>query len=60
MTMDVAAGVVYGAALLGISLLSEGILNLCVAVSTVKIVKHQYPDVIDADSIPIDREDSNE
>lgn len=35
--------------LLGISLLSEGILNLCVAVSTVKIVKHQYPDVIDAD-----------
>ena len=46
--------------LLGISLLSEGILNLCVAVSTVKIVKHQYPDVIDADFIPIDREDSNE
>ena len=46
--------------LLGISLLSEGILNLCVAVSTVKIVKHQYPDVIDADCIPIDREDSNE
>ena len=35
--------------LLGISLLSEGILNLCVAVSTVKIVKYQYPDVIDAD-----------
>ena len=46
--------------LLGISLLSEGILNLCVAVSTVKIVKHQYPDVIDADFIPIDKEDSNE
>ena len=46
--------------LLGISLISEGILNLCVAVSTVKIVKHQYPDVIDADFIPIDREDSNE
>ena len=46
--------------LLGISLLSEAILNLCVAVSTVKIVKHQYPDVIDADFIPIDREDSNE
>lgn len=33
--------------LLGLSLLSEGILNLCVAVSTVKIVKNQYPDVID-------------
>ena len=46
--------------LLGISLLSEGILNLCVAVSTVKIVKHQYPDVIDADFIPVDMEDSNE
>ena len=39
--------------LLGISLLTEGILNLCVAVSTVKIVKHQYPDVIDADYIDI-------
>ncbi len=35
--------------LLGISLLSEGILNLCVAVSTVKIVKYQYPDVIEAE-----------
>ena len=46
--------------LLGISLLSEAILNLCVAVSTVKIVKHQYPDVIDADFIPVDMEDSNE
>ena len=36
-------------ALLGISLLSEGILNLCVALSTVKIVKNQYPDVIEAE-----------
>jgi uncharacterized membrane protein HdeD (DUF308 family) len=36
-------------ALLGISLLSEGILNLCVAISTVKIVKNQYPDVIEAE-----------
>ncbi len=33
--------------LLGVSLLAEGILNLCVAVSTVKIVKHQRPDVIE-------------
>lgn len=36
-------------ALLGISLLSEGILNLCVAISTVKIVKNQYPDIIEAE-----------
>ena len=35
--------------LLGISLLCEGILNLSVAVSLVKIVKHQKPDVIDAE-----------
>lgn len=33
--------------LLGLALLSEGILNLCVAISTVKIVKNQYPDTID-------------
>ena len=35
--------------LLGISLLCEGVLNLCVAVSTVKIVPHQYPDVIEVE-----------
>lgn len=35
--------------LLGISLLSEGILNLSVAMSLVKIVNHQKPDVIDAE-----------
>ncbi len=35
--------------LLGISVLSEGILNLCVAISTVKIVKNQHPDVIEMD-----------
>jgi len=35
--------------LLGISLLSDGVLNLCVAISTVKIIKNQYPDVIEAD-----------
>ncbi|MCR5324888.1 MAG: DUF308 domain-containing protein [Lachnospiraceae bacterium] len=33
--------------LLGVSLLAEGILNLYVAVSMVKIVKHQYPDIVD-------------
>lgn len=35
--------------LLGLSLLTEGILNLCVAISTVKIIRHQQPDVIDAE-----------
>lgn len=35
--------------LLGVSLLAEGILNLCVVVSTVKIVKHQCPDVIESE-----------
>lgn len=36
--------------LLGVSLLAEGILNLCVALSTVKIIKNQIPDVIDENS----------
>jgi len=36
-------------ALLGISLLAEGILNFCVAVVTVKIIRHQQPDVIETD-----------
>ena len=35
--------------LLGISFLAEGVLNLCVAVSTVKIINNQYPDVIEAE-----------
>ena len=33
--------------LLGISLLAEGALNLCVAVCAIKIVAHQRPDVIE-------------
>lgn len=33
---------------LGISLLVEGILNLWVALATVKIIRHQRPDVIEA------------
>ena len=37
------------ARLLGASLLCEGVLNLCVAVSTVKIIDHQHPDVIEAE-----------
>ena len=35
--------------LLGIALIAEGILNLSVAICTVKIVKYQYPDFIDPD-----------
>ena len=35
--------------LLGLSLLAEGGLNLAVALSTVKIVKNQYPDVIEGE-----------
>lgn len=34
--------------LLGFSLLTEGILNLCVAVSTVKIIGHQKPDTLES------------
>ena len=41
-------------ALLGASLLAEGILNLCVAVSTVKIVAHQRPDVIEVTSFEVE------
>lgn len=35
--------------LLGAALLSEGIMNLCVTLSTVKIVKNQYPDIVEDD-----------
>lgn len=34
--------------LLGLSLLLDGALNLCVAICTVKIVPHQKPDTTDA------------
>ena len=34
---------------LGISLLCQGILNLITAILTVKIIKNQYPDIIEAD-----------
>ena len=37
------------ARLLGAALLCEGGLNLCVAVSTVKIIDHQHPDVIEVE-----------
>lgn len=35
--------------LAGTGLLVEGLLNICVSLCTVKIVKHQYPDVIEGD-----------
>lgn len=41
-------------ALLGAALLAEGILNLCVAISTVKIVNHQQPDTIEVTSFVVD------
>jgi len=40
--------------LLGAALLAEGVLNLCVAVSTVKIVRNQRPDVIEVSSFETD------
>lgn len=40
--------------LLGAALLAEGILNLCVAVSTVKIVDHQRPDIIEVTSFDVE------
>lgn len=41
--------------LLGLSMVAEGILNLCTVVSTVKIVRHQRPDVVEIeyDEIPL-------
>lgn len=42
--------------LLGAALLAEGILNFCVAVSTVKIVNHQRPDVIEVTSYEVEDE----
>ena len=41
-------------ALLGAALLAEGVLNLCVALSTVKIVSHQRPDVIEVTSFVVE------
>lgn len=40
--------------LLGAALLAEGILNLCVAISTVKIVSHQQPDIIEFTSCEVE------
>ncbi|MGI6264994.1 MAG: DUF308 domain-containing protein [Acutalibacteraceae bacterium] len=45
------------AVLLGISLLAEGILNFCVAISAVKIVHNQIPDQIEGESFEAEEED---
>ena len=45
----VTGGVGLLTVLLGAALLAEGVLNLCVALSTVKIVKNQRPDVIETE-----------
>lgn len=42
--------------LLGVALLAEGVLNLCVAVSAVKIIRNQQPDVIDVTSFAVQDE----
>ena len=42
--------------LLGAARVAEGILNLCVAISTVKIVNHQRPDVIEVTSYEVEDE----
>ena len=39
---------------LGISLIADGILNFVTMLLTVKIIKNQYPDVIEADYEEID------
>lgn len=43
--------------LLGISLLSEGILNVSTVLTAVKIIRHQMPDIIEADYDEVRKED---
>ncbi len=56
---DSATGSRIMSVLLGLTLLSEGILNLYTVISTVLIVKNQAPDVIEieADTFEIDRKE---
>ena len=51
---DSATGSELMTVILGLTLLSEGILNLSTVISTVLIVKNQAPDVIETDLIDID------
>ena len=51
------AGVRVLTALMGLSLLTDGALNLSVALCTVKIVDHQQPDVIETDDYEIGKDE---
>ena len=51
------AGVRALTALMGLSLLCDGVLNLSVALCTVKIVDHQRPDVIETDDYEIGKDE---
>lgn len=51
-----AAGVLVLTALMGAALLLDGVLNLSVALCTVKIVAHQRPDVIETEAYEIQDE----
>ncbi len=42
--------------LLGITLIIEGVLNFFTVITTVKIIKHQYPDFIDEDYLEMEDE----
>ena len=42
---------------MGLSLLCDGVLNLTVALCTVKIVNHQRPDVIETDDFEIGKDE---
>jgi len=44
------------AVLLGVTLITAGVLNLFVAITTVKIIKHQYPDFIEGDYFKMEDE----
>ena len=49
-----AVGILVMTVFMGVSLLMDGILNLCVALFTVKIVENQKPDVIEVETFEID------
>ena len=51
---DSATGSELMTVILGLTLLSEGVLNLSTVISTVLIVKNQAPDIVETDIIDID------
>ena len=48
-----AAAVTVMTALMGAALLADGVLNLSVALCTVKIIRHQQPDVLEVDEFTL-------